>query len=94
MESNIKDNILIVKDETGKEIEYEVIATVSSKENKKDYIVFTDNSLDADGCIITYASIYDATGKDNKLYPIETEEEWDFIEKLLSNLEDKIETED
>ena len=43
--------------------------------------------MDSDGCIITYASIYDPTGEDKKLYPIETEEEWDFIEKLLSNLD-------
>lgn len=90
MESDIKDNILILKDEKGQEIEYEIIATVSSKENNKDYIIFTDNSLDDDGCIITFASIYDHTGKDKKLYPIESEEEWDFVEKLLSNLDEGI----
>lgn len=89
MDSNIKENELILKDENGKEMKYEIIATVSSKENNKHYVVFTDNSLDSDGCIITYASIYDPTGNDKKLYPIETDEEWDFIEKLLSNLDNK-----
>lgn len=90
MKSKINDNQLILKDDNGTEVEYEILATVSSKENKKDYIVFTDNSLDDDGCIITYASIYDHTGKDKNLYPIETDEEWDFIEKLLANLDKDI----
>lgn len=90
MESQIKDNILILKDDKNQEVEYEIIATVSSKENNKDYIIFTDNSLDDDGCIITFASIYDHTGKDNKLYPIESDEEWEFVEKLLSNLDDEM----
>lgn len=87
MDSNIKENELILKDENGNEMKYEIIATVASTENNKNYVVFTDNSLDEDGCIITYASIYDPTGNDKKLYPIETEEEWDFVEKLLANLD-------
>ncbi len=89
MDSNIKENELILKDENGNEMHYEIIATVASKENNKNYVVFTDNSLDEDGCIITYASIYDPTGNDKKLYPIETEEEWDFVEKLLANLDNE-----
>ena len=90
MESKINENQLILKDENGNDVEYEIIATVSSKENNKDYVIFTDNSLDEDGCIITFASIYDHTGKDNKLYPIESDEEWDFVEKLLANLDKDI----
>lgn len=93
MDTNIKENELILKDENGKEMKYEILATVESKENNKNYVVFTDNSLDEDGCIITYASIYDPTGEDKKLYPIESEEEWDFIEKLLANLDSKGEEE-
>lgn len=89
MDSKIKEDQLILKDDNGNEFQYEIIATVASKENNKNYVVFTDNSLDEDGCIITFASIYDPTGEDKKLYPIETEEEWDFVEKLLANLDNE-----
>lgn len=89
MDSKIKEDQLILKDDNGNEFQYEIIATVASKENNKNYVVFTDNSLDEDGCVITFASIYDPTGEDKKLYPIETEEEWDFVEKLLANLDNQ-----
>ncbi len=90
MKSDINNNTLIIKGEDGKTTEYEIIAKISSKENKKDYLVFTANELDADGYIITYAYIVNPNKKDNNLYPIETEEEYEFIEKLLSNLDNKI----
>ena len=90
MNKDINNNTLIIKDENGKDKEYEIIAKISSKENKKDYLVFTDNELDEDGCIITYAYVVNPNKKDNNLYPIETDEEYEFIEKLLSNLDNKI----
>lgn len=90
MKSDINDNTLIIKDENGVEKEYEIIAKISSKENNKDYLVFTANEIDEDGFIITYAYIKNPNKKDNNLYPIDSEEEYDFIEKLLSNLDDKI----
>ena len=60
------------------------------KKIKKEYIVFTDNELDEDGCIMTYAYSLNKGVKDNNLYPIETDEEYEFIEKLLANLDSKI----
>ena len=90
MNTDINNNTLIIKDENGKDVEYEIIAKISSKENKKDYLVFTANELDDDGCIITYAYTINPNKKDHNLYPVETEEEYEFIEKLLSNLDNKI----
>ena len=90
MKSDINDNVLILKDENGEEKEYEIIAKISSKENKKDYLVFTENEKDADGYIITYAYVKNPNKNDNNLYPINSEEEYEFIEKLLSSLDDKI----
>lgn len=90
MKSDIKNNLLIIKDDNGEEKEYEIIAKISSEENKKDYIVFTDNELDEDGCIMTYAYVLNKGTKDNNLYSIETDEEYEFIEKLLANLDSKI----
>ena len=90
MKSDIKDNVLIIKEDNGNEKEYEIIAKISSEENKKEYIVFTDNELDEDGCVMTYAYVLNKGIKDNSLYPIETDEEYEFIEKLLANLDSKI----
>jgi len=58
-------------------------------ENKKSYIVYTDNSTDENGSIKTYASIYDPSGKNLKLEPIESEKEWDMIEKILISAQTK-----
>ena len=35
MKSDIKDNVLIIKEDNGNEKEYEIIAKISSEENKK-----------------------------------------------------------
>ena len=90
MKKDIDNNTLIIKDANGKDVSYEIIAKISSEENKKDYLVFTANELDEDGCIITYAYGINPNKKDHNLYPIETDEEYEFIEKLLSNLDNKI----
>ena len=90
MKNDINNNTLIIKNEDGTKTEYEIIAKITSKENKKDYLVFTANELDQDGCIITYAYVVNPNKKDNNLYPIETDEEYEFIEKLLANLDNKI----
>ena len=71
----------------GESVDCEVILTIDSDEFGKSYIVYTDHTMDDNGNINTYASIYDPTGNDKKLHPIETEEEWDFVEKLLANLD-------
>ena len=42
-------------------------------------LITTKNELDEDGCIITYAYQINPKKKDNNLYPIETDEEYEFI---------------
>ena len=46
-----------------------------------------------DGKEKVYASIYDATGKDMNLYPIETEKEWNLIFNILESIQKKMEEE-
>lgn len=89
--NNEKGHTFTVKDKSGKEIEYEILFTFNSEKNNKDYIIFTDNDTDESGSIITYAAIY--TKKDDKieLSDIETEEEWNLVEDLLAQIEDKME---
>ena len=68
----------------------DVLFTFDDDKFKKSYIVFTDNSLDENGNIKVYANTFDPTGKDPNLGKIESEEEWENIEKLLSSLQEKI----
>ena len=87
-------NTLTIKNDEGKEIECEVLFTFDSEENGKSYIAYTDNTTDESGSTKVYASIYDPTGADKTLQPIETDEEWQVIENILSSIQEKIDNED
>ena len=71
----------------GKEIECEVLFTFESDETKKNYIVYTDNTLDEQGNIKVYASIYNPNEENTALIPIESEKEWKIIETILEELQ-------
>lgn len=87
--NNEPDRYFTVTDNKGKTIEYEILFTFDSDETKKSYIVFTDNNKDEIGSIITYAATYDKDGKKLELKDIETEREWNLIESILSQIEEK-----
>ncbi len=86
---NKDKNIFTIINEENEQIDCEVLFTIDSDETQKSYIVYTDNSTDEDGNIKTYASIYDPSGESLKLTPIETEKEWDMIEKILISAQTK-----
>ena len=71
----------------GREIECEVLFTFESDETKKNYIVYTDNTLDEQGNTKVYASIYNPNEENTNLIPIETEKEWKIIETILEELQ-------
>lgn len=77
-----------VTDEDGNELHCDVLYTVENEQNHKTYILYTDHSEDEEGCEQIFASLLvpDAPDGDN-LLPVETDEEWDFIEKKLDELE-------
>ena len=83
-----KNRYFTVTDQSGSTVEYEILFTFDSDETKKSYIVFADNTTDEDGSIVTYAATYDKTGESLELQDIETDEEWNLIEHLLSNIEE------
>lgn len=81
-------NKLYVTDESGKEIEMEIMFTFS--ENGKNYVVYF-NPEDDDENTDLFVSCYDEEGN---LYPVETEEEWDMIDEIVGAfIEDSEETE-
>ena len=79
----------VINDE-GKEIECEVLFTFESDETKKNYMVYTDNTVDEDGNTKVYASVYNPDEDETKLLPIETDKEWKIIETILEELQNEI----
>ncbi|MBR4672137.1 MAG: DUF1292 domain-containing protein [Bacilli bacterium] len=86
---NMENTFKIINDK-GEEIMCDVLFTFDSEETKKSYIVYTDNSRDAEGNVQVFASIYDPNQEDQKLEPITTEQEWKVIETILNTLQEEI----
>lgn len=74
-------------DEDGKEIECEIIIAFKWTKTNKNYIVYTDNTKDENGNLNIYAGIYNSSNK-TRLDSIETEEEWNEIDKRLSGIKE------
>jgi uncharacterized protein YrzB (UPF0473 family) len=73
--------------EEGKELTCEVLFTFESEETNKNYMVYTDNTLDESGSVKVYAAIYDPTSEGVNLTPIETEKEWKIVETILEEVQ-------
>ncbi len=76
-----------VTNEDGSQVECTVLFTFKNEVTGKDYIVYTDNTLDEEGNTVVFASIYTPDCDESELLPIETDEEWDMVEKLLDELQ-------
>lgn len=74
--------IIKVKNDKGIEKEYEIIFEFDSKNDNKHYIVYTDFQKDKNNIIECFSSIYE----NNKLYPITTEEELDYINSMIESI--------
>lgn len=79
-----------VFDDQGKEVECEVLFTFESDETKKNYMVYTDNTVDEEGNTKVYASVYNPDEDETRLMPIETDKEWQIIETILDELQNEI----
>ena len=86
----MKKNSFTMIDEAGNEIVYDVLFTFESEETHKNYILYTDNTKDAEGNVEVYASIYDPNDPNSKLEAIETEKEWKVIETILETLQEEV----
>ncbi len=85
----MKDNYLKLKDKNGKSKEYRIILDIEDTSSKVNYVIYTDDKKDKDGSVIAYASTYVLSKKGNmtKLQAVKSEEEFDFIDRILSSLE-------
>lgn len=79
--------------QNGKVTECEALLLVESACGTKNYLVYTDNSIDADGSLTVFASAYKPSNKvanamplkETELLPITTKEEWEFLETALNS---------
>ena len=85
-----EQNQFKLKDEFGNETLYDVLFTFDSDETNKSYIVYTDNSLDEQGNVQVYASVYYPGTGSTKLGAIETVKEWQWIEKMLETVQGEV----
>lgn len=78
---------LTVTDENGNETECEVLFTFENDKTGKNYIVYTDYSLDEAGNTRIMASVYFPDRQDTPLLPIESEEELEAVERILGEIQ-------
>lgn len=84
-----KNTFKVINNE-GQEVVCNILFTFDSEETKKSYIVYTDNTTDANGSVQVYASIFNPNDPNTKLEPIETEKEWKVIETILETLQEEV----
>ena len=77
---------LKLADESGQEVEYEILIAFKWTKTNKNYIVYTDNTYDENENLNVYASVY-YPNDSTKIDPIESDEEWDEIERRLQALQ-------
>ena len=69
----------------GKKVYFDVILTFQNNINNKNYVVYTDNSIDQNNKLRIFASIYNPLTLEFLGTP-ETQEEWNEIYKLLDKV--------
>ena len=85
----MKDNCLILKDKNGKKKEYRILLDIEDTTRNVNYVIYTDDKKNKDDSVKAYASTYVLSEKGNmtQLKPVENEDEFDFIEKILNSLD-------
>lgn len=81
-----QENVFTIVNDNGEEVKCEVLFTYEDEKTKKNYMAYTDNTVDEQGNTKVYASIFNPEEENPVLLPIETEEEWKLIEGILSSL--------
>lgn len=65
--------------------EYDILLTIDDEEENTKFIVYTDNSKEKNGKIRIFASKYNPLVDVGRLLPIESDEEWNVVERILDH---------
>lgn len=82
-----ENNEFEIFNEKNEKIKCNVLFTFESDETNKNYIIYTDNTVDENGNKKVYASTFDPKDTNPVLGNIETEKEWKIIEDILEKLQ-------
>lgn len=82
----MENGILNVKNEAGKEKEYNILFMFKEEEKNEDYVVYTDYSLNDDGDINVYRNRYVKFGEKFEMLPINNREVIQFIDDKLEEI--------
>lgn len=92
MKTNIyqdnEDVFFTVCNDEGKEVKCERLFIYEDNATGKNYIVYTDNTVDEEGNTRVYANQFDPSGEGSALLPIEEESVWVEIEERLAALQE------
>lgn len=66
--------------------EYEVIMTFLNESNNKNYIIFTDNTVDSYGKIRLFGAIYDLDSSNLFAGNLSSQEEWNAMYQLMNSI--------
>lgn len=80
-------------DHDGKEIECDILFTFHSDETNRDYIIYTDRTTDEEGNYDMLAAGYNPDSDEFVLEPIETDREWEIINKYIDDAMKELEEE-
>ena len=73
-------------DENGNPVEYEVLGAFTWAETGKNYLLYSDDEIGENGKLNVFAAVYTLNEDDLELFPIETDDEWAFVEQQLEGL--------
>jgi uncharacterized protein YrzB (UPF0473 family) len=83
------NNRLTFIDENGDEILCEILFTFESEEFKKNYVLFYPVGSDEEKVEVMAASYVNGESGEGELSAVETDEEWDMIEKVLQQFDEE-----
>ena len=89
MEEKKVNNEFVIFNDNGEKLTCNVLFTFESDETNKNYIVYTDNTIDENGSKKVYASTFNPKEENPVLGSIETEAEWKIIENILKKLQEQ-----
>lgn len=79
-------SVVVLTDADGTEKEYTVLATFESEEGAQ-YVIYYDEEEDDEEATI-YAARIEQDGEQDKLAPIESDEEWDMVDEVLRRMQE------
>ncbi len=86
----MEDNKMIIVNENGDEVSVTILFTTSLEGYESDYVVFSED----DTGVISAARYIPTNDTEGEFLPIESDDEWDKLQKLLDNYDEDYGDED